>query len=177
MSASRWRKAMCRQHSPTMKAKACSRSRSSANAALPASMSSHCSTRRVSGCGADPGHCIGAILMLARPRGYLGARLLETTRHRLTAWSDWLADGEVIGLPTALFVVGTYCLTQIVVLPLASHLAGTGVGNDDAEQLVYTQFLWLGYGNSQPPLFTWIAWAVAKLFGPTIFTLKLTKYT
>jgi Dolichyl-phosphate-mannose-protein mannosyltransferase len=114
---------------------------------------------------------------LTRPRRYQGDCLSETKPHRLTGWIDWLAEGKAMGLPAALFVVAAYCLTQIIVLPLASHLAGTGVGNDDAEQIVYTQFLWLGYGNSQPPLFTWIVWVVAKVFGATIFTLKLTKYT
>jgi hypothetical protein len=97
--------------------------------------------------------------------------------RRLTAWCDWLAEGKLLGLPAAVATTGLYCAFQIAFLPLLSHLAGTGVSHDDGEQLVYMRYLWLGYGGSQPPLYSWLAWGLGQVFGPTIFTLKLLKYT
>ena len=54
MSASRWRRATCRRRSPRTKATACSRSRFSATAAPPASMSRRCSIRPARRCGGRP---------------------------------------------------------------------------------------------------------------------------
>lgn len=79
--------------------------------------------------------------------------------------------------PAAIVVVAIYCCIQIVVLPLLSHWAGTGVGVDDAEQLMRMQRFFAGYGGSQPPLYTWINWAVSLVFGTSIFTLKFVKYS
>ena len=94
----------------------------------------------------------------------------------LTKWAEWLAEGKVGPYPAAIVMVALYCCTQIVVLPLVSFWAGTGVGMDDAEQLMYMRFLWAGYGGSQPPLYTWLGWLTSAVFGTNIFALKLLKY-
>ncbi|MFV0680609.1 ArnT family glycosyltransferase [Ottowia sp.] len=47
---------------------------------------------------------------------------------------------------------------------------------DQAEQLVWSQELALGYGP-QPPLYTWIQWGVNQVFGPTALALALLKFT
>lgn len=91
-------------------------------------------------------------------------------------WVDWLAEGRVGRWPAAVVVAAVYCVAQVVIMPLASWLAGTGVSHDDAEQLMYMPYLWLGYGGSQPPLYSWLGWAVASVVGPNILALKILKY-
>lgn len=51
---------------------------------------------------------------------------------------------------------------------------GWGVEKDEAEQLLWTQQLALGYGT-QPPLYTWLQAAVFALTGPGIAGLALLK--
>ncbi len=45
---------------------------------------------------------------------------------------------------------------------------------DEAEQMLWSQQLALGYG-SQPPLYTWLQWAVNGLVGPSVLALALLK--
>ncbi len=90
--------------------------------------------------------------------------------------ADWLAEGRVGPFSAAVLVVALYCLIQIVVLPLATALAGTGLGHDDAEQIMYMPYLWLGYGGSQPPLFSWLGWLTASVVGANVLALKILKY-
>ncbi|MDX8478098.1 glycosyltransferase family 39 protein [Mesorhizobium sp. VK24D] len=61
-------------------------------------------------------------------------------------------------------------------MTLTSHFMGTGVGVDDAEQLMAMRFLAAGYGSSQPPLFTWLSIFTASLVGTNILALKIVKY-
>ena len=93
-----------------------------------------------------------------------------------TDWKTWLAEGRVGPVSAAIACVAIYCIVQVLVLSLAVRLAGTGVGIDDAEQLVYLPYLWAGYGGSQPPLYTWINWGASAVFGVNVLTLKLVKY-
>jgi hypothetical protein len=76
----------------------------------------------------------------------------------------------------AIAFIALYCLLQAVVLPLASYWAGTGVNIDEAEQLIYLPHFWMGYGSSQPPLYSWLSAIGAQLFGTTILSLKIVKY-
>ncbi|WP_292672121.1 glycosyltransferase family 39 protein [Mesorhizobium sp.] len=92
-------------------------------------------------------------------------------------WAEWLAEGRIGRFPAAIVLVALYCCTQVVVLSLASLWAGTGVGVDDSEQLMYMRFLWAGYGGSQPPLYSWLGWLTSSVFGTNIFALKLLKYS
>ncbi|MDR1968892.1 MAG: glycosyltransferase family 39 protein [Burkholderiaceae bacterium] len=46
---------------------------------------------------------------------------------------------------------------------------------DEAEQMLWSQHLALGYG-AQPPLYTWLQWGVNELFGPGVLALALLKY-
>ena len=96
------------------------------------------------------------------------------TDHR--DWKAWLADGRVGPFSATIAFVGLYCLMQVAVLTLLVRFAGTGVGIDDAEQLVYLPYLWAGYGGSQPPLYTWINHLAASVLGINVLTLKLVKY-
>lgn len=45
---------------------------------------------------------------------------------------------------------------------------------DEAEQMLWSQQLALGYG-SQPPLYTWLQWGVNWLVGPSVLALALLK--
>jgi 4-amino-4-deoxy-L-arabinose transferase-like glycosyltransferase len=93
-----------------------------------------------------------------------------------TDWKAWLAEGKVGPVSAATACVAIYCIMQVLVLSLAVRLAGTGVGIDDAEQLVYLPYLWAGYGGSQPPLYTWLNWIASAVLGIDVLTLKLVKY-
>jgi 4-amino-4-deoxy-L-arabinose transferase-like glycosyltransferase len=73
------------------------------------------------------------------------------------------------------FVV-LYCLLQVLTLPLVSYWAGTGVNIDEAEQLIYLPHFWMGYGSSQPPLYSWLSAIGAQIFGTTALSLKIVKY-
>ncbi|MCV3208817.1 glycosyltransferase family 39 protein [Mesorhizobium sp. YC-39] len=92
-------------------------------------------------------------------------------------WAEWLAEGRIGPFPAAMAMVALYCCIQIAVLPLVSLWAGTGVGVDDSEQLMYMRFLWAGYGGSQPPLYSWLGWLMSSVFGTSIVTLKILKYS
>lgn len=46
---------------------------------------------------------------------------------------------------------------------------------DEAEQMLWSQHLALGYG-AQPPLYTWLQWAVNAVLGPNVLALSLLKH-
>jgi 4-amino-4-deoxy-L-arabinose transferase-like glycosyltransferase len=46
---------------------------------------------------------------------------------------------------------------------------------DEAEQILWSQQLALGYGP-QPPLYTWLQWAVNAVVGPSVLALALLKH-
>ena len=63
------------------------------------------------------------------------------------------------------------------VLQLAVRVgSSSAVELDEAEQLLWTQDLRLGYGP-QPPLYTWLQWLVFQVFGVSVFSLALLKNT
>ena len=47
---------------------------------------------------------------------------------------------------------------------------------DEAEQALWTQQLAAGYGT-QPPLYTWLQWAVFQVAGVSVLSLSLLKNT
>lgn len=47
---------------------------------------------------------------------------------------------------------------------------------DEAEQMLWSQQLALGYG-AQPPLYTWLQWGVNQVFGPSVLALSLLKHS
>lgn len=46
---------------------------------------------------------------------------------------------------------------------------------DEAEQMLWSQQLQLGYG-AQPPLYTWLQWALNQLLGPSVLALSVLKH-
>lgn len=104
----------------------------------------------------------------------------ETGGASLTAertdWKAWLAEGSFGPFSAAMACIAAYCAAQAFGLSALVHAAGTGVGIDDAEQLVYLPYLWAGYGGSQPPLYTWLNWLASAVLGVDVLTLKLVKY-
>jgi len=46
---------------------------------------------------------------------------------------------------------------------------------DEAEQMLWSQQLALGYG-AQPPLYTWLQWGFNQVFGPSVLALALLKH-
>ena len=96
--------------------------------------------------------------------------------RQLEKWTDWLCDERGGPFSAAIAFALAYCLVQIVVTALSSHFVGTGVGVDDAEQLMAMRFLAAGYGSSQPPLYTWLGILTASLVGTNILALIIVKY-
>jgi hypothetical protein len=90
--------------------------------------------------------------------------------------ADRLSAAKVGPFGVLTILVMLYCALQIAVMPALSAWMGTGVGVDDAEQLMYMRYFWAGYGGSQPPLFTWLLWFVSTAFGTSILSLKIAKY-
>lgn len=66
-----------------------------------------------------------------------------------------------------------------LLLYFAAHVLGRTLVSpalelDEAEQALWTQQLQWGYG-AQPPLYTWLQWAVFQLLGVSVFSLALLK--
>lgn len=51
-----------------------------------------------------------------------------------------------------------------------------GVAPDDAEQLIFSQSLELGYSTGNPPLITWLLILVQKIFGVSVFAIMSLKF-
>lgn len=56
-------------------------------------------------------------------------------------------------------------------------LVSATVGVDDVEQAIFAQGWALGYNPLQPPLYTWLLLVCFKLFGVSLFSLSLLRYT
>ncbi|TGQ39684.1 glycosyl transferase family 39 [Mesorhizobium sp. M00.F.Ca.ET.216.01.1.1] len=114
----------------------------------------------------------------ARANAGSRAGLVENWRmmKKLTEWVEWIGEGKLGPLDAAIALAALYCAFQVLTSSLVSHLAGTSVSIDDAEQLIYLPYLWAGYGGSQPPLYTWIVWTATHLLGTSVMTLKIIKY-
>ena len=51
-----------------------------------------------------------------------------------------------------------------------------GVAPDDAEQLIFSQSLEMGYSTGNPPLITWLVILVQKIFGVGVFAVMTLKF-
>jgi len=78
-----------------------------------------------------------------------------------------------IGRQSYLIFIIAYFALEIAIMVLFSN----GAGTDDAEQLANSNFWALGYGGSQPPLYTWLTILVTKIFGTHLFSLQLLKFS
>jgi 4-amino-4-deoxy-L-arabinose transferase-like glycosyltransferase len=66
-------------------------------------------------------------------------------------------------------------LVGYLVLHLALRLAiSRTLQHDEAEQPIFAQSLAVGY-SGQPPLYTWLVWLLAQVFGMNLLTLALVK--
>jgi hypothetical protein len=52
----------------------------------------------------------------------------------------------------------------------------SGVGPDDAEQLIFSQSLELGYSTGNPPLITWLVILFQQIFGVTVLAVVTLKF-
>lgn len=75
------------------------------------------------------------------------------------------------GFYAVLFIIGYFIFEALYV-----SFISRGAGLDDAELISNISFWNWGYGGSQPPLYTWIAFGVTKIFGLHFFVLQLLKY-
>lgn len=91
---------------------------------------------------------------------------LRKTSDRLSGIPWWDEDTERF----AILLVFYLSVHFILRLLLADTLQ-----RDEAEQMVLSQSLELGYGT-QPPLYSWLVWGVFQLTGPGILGLSIVKY-
>lgn len=84
----------------------------------------------------------------------------------------WRAFATGCNGARAPWIMAAVFLAQAVVLSLLR----SGTSYDGAEQLLYTQYFDLGYGRSQPPLFTWMLMAVQQAFGVSQIAENLLKF-
>lgn len=84
-------------------------------------------------------------------------------RHTATPVLDALARHGAL-------LLAAYFLYQVT----ARLLVSSTLDLDEAEQLILTRELRLGYGP-QPPLYTWLQWLVFQLTGPSVLGLTLLK--
>ncbi len=67
-------------------------------------------------------------------------------------------------------------LALLVCAHIVSRISiSAGMKWDESEQILWAQQLQLGYGP-QPPLYTWMQWAVCQLLGPSVLALALLKH-
>ncbi|MDE1159265.1 MAG: glycosyltransferase family 39 protein [Neorhizobium sp.] len=71
---------------------------------------------------------------------------------------------------TVLWLVGLYYVAAVTLRVLRID----GLQNDEAEQLVQSQYLLFGYGR-QPPLYNWLQYGLVQILGPSILALSLLK--
>ena len=69
------------------------------------------------------------------------------------------------------------CLALLVCAHIVSRITiSAGMKWDESEQILWAQHLQLGYGP-QPPLYTWMQWAICQFFGPSVLALALLKHS
>jgi hypothetical protein len=67
--------------------------------------------------------------------------------------------------------VSIFVALVLVSLGLIRVFLFPGVGGDDSEQLVFSQFISWGYQIRNPPLVTWLLIGVQKITGPTVLSI------
>lgn len=75
------------------------------------------------------------------------------------------------GIVAVCFIIAYFAFEALFV-----SIISNGAGLDDAELASNISFWNWGYGGSQPPLYTWIAFGVEKLFGLHFFLLQFIKF-
>ena len=79
-------------------------------------------------------------------------------------WQQKLYERPWLGL---LLLTLAHIVSRIVI--------SSGMKWDESEQILWAQNLALGYGP-QPPLYTWMQWAVCQLLGPSVLALAVLKH-
>jgi Dolichyl-phosphate-mannose-protein mannosyltransferase len=64
----------------------------------------------------------------------------------------------------------------MVALWLIRSLAFPATGGDDSEQIVFAQYLAIGYFPRNPPLFTWLVIAAQQVFGVSVLAVASVKF-
>jgi 4-amino-4-deoxy-L-arabinose transferase-like glycosyltransferase len=79
-------------------------------------------------------------------------------------WQQRLYAKPWLGL---LFLVCAHIVSRVAI--------SSGMKWDESEQILWAQSLALGYGP-QPPLYTWMQWAVCQVLGPSVLALAVLKH-
>jgi hypothetical protein len=78
--------------------------------------------------------------------------------------------GRAFGRPGVALGFMALLLAGVVAIQVTLQ---TGGRNDDAELLLFSQTLALGYDALNPPLVIWLHWLVAQITGPTLLSTRL----
>ena len=76
-------------------------------------------------------------------------------------WQQKLYAKPWLGL---LFLVCAHIVSRVAI--------SSGMKWDESEQILWAQSLALGYGP-QPPLYTWMQWAICQVLGPSVLALAV----
>lgn len=70
-----------------------------------------------------------------------------------------------------------FCIIYFLIQGISFSQFKSGGDIDTSEMLIYIQYWDWGYGGSQPPLYAWIVLLVTNLFGLSLLSLSLVKFT
>jgi len=88
-------------------------------------------------------------------------------KNALIRTGEFVGTGQGSGL-----LVGSTLLTLFIV----RGFLFPGMGGDEGEQLVFSQYFDWGYQVRNPPLYTWLVIAASKAFGPTVHSVLIIKF-
>lgn len=88
-----------------------------------------------------------------------------TSAHTLPS-RDWQARLYEHPLVWLVLLSAAHVIARVAISP--------GMKWDESEQILWAQQFALGYGP-QPPLYTWMQWAVCQVLGPSVLALALVK--
>jgi len=84
-----------------------------------------------------------------------------------------IRTGEFVGTGRgAGFLIGATLLTLFVL----REFLFPGIGGDEGEQLIFSQYFDWGYQVRNPPLYTWLVIAVSSVLGPTVQSVIIIKF-
>ncbi len=90
------------------------------------------------------------------------------TTSSTTAPSDWQQSLYRHPLLALAFLVVAHIVSRVTI--------SEGMKWDESEQILWSQDFLLGYG-SQPPVYSWLQWAVNQVLGPSVLALAVLKHS
>jgi 4-amino-4-deoxy-L-arabinose transferase-like glycosyltransferase len=96
--------------------------------------------------------------------------MTDTTLTR-TGWPERLAQPLMAARGFFFFVSAVLAAQWLI-----RSLAFPGTGGDDGEQLVFAQYVAIGYFPRNPPLYSWLVIAAEQVFGVSVLAVAAVKF-